>query len=191
MGYGRMPRHICRGPSCWTSVGCWPRRIPEARAQEVSERLRRPAYRRWGIRSRLFRRPCGKPPAGRWGCPMATAAENGLRSIPIGTRATGKRTESDSLGQIEVPAEHYWGAQTQRSLIHFSIGEDRMPKAVHRDAYGYVKKAAALVNGAAGRLDPKAHRRDRRGRGRGDRRRNSTASSRCTSGRPGRGRSRT
>ena len=85
---------------------------------------------------------------------MATAAENGLRSIPIGTRATGKRTESDSLGQIEVPAEHYWGAQTQRSLIHFSIGEDRMPKAVYH-AYGYVKKAAALVNGAAGRLDPK------------------------------------
>jgi fumarate hydratase class II len=51
-----------------------------------------------------------------------------------------------------VPAEHYWGAQTQRSLIHFSIGDDRMPKPVYY-AYGCVKKAAALVNAAAGRLD--------------------------------------
>jgi fumarate hydratase class II len=50
-----------------------------------------------------------------------------------------------------VPAERYWGAQTQRSLIHFSIGDDHMPKADH--AYGYVKKAAALVNADAGRLD--------------------------------------
>ena len=61
------------------------------------------------------------------------------------------RTESDAMGKIEVPAEHYWGAQTQRSLIHFSIGDDRMPKAVYH-AYGYVKKAAAIVNGRAGRL---------------------------------------
>jgi fumarate hydratase class II len=75
------------------------------------------------------------------------------RAVPIGTGATGTRTESDSMGEIEVPAEHYWGAQTQRSLIHFSIGDDRMPKAVYH-AYGHVKKAAALVNAAAGRLDP-------------------------------------
>ena len=81
---------------------------------------------------------------------MTTAATK-LRSIPIGTGATGKRLESDSMGQIEVPAEHYWGAQTQRSLIHFSIGDDHMPKAVYR-AYGHVKKAAALVNADAGRL---------------------------------------
>jgi len=65
--------------------------------------------------------------------------------LSIGTRATGKRVETDSMGEIEVPAEHYWGAQTQRSLVHFSIGEDRMPKAVYH-AYGYVKKAAAIVN---------------------------------------------
>jgi fumarate hydratase class II len=70
----------------------------------------------------------------------------------LGTGATGTRVETDSLGSIEVPAEHYWGAQTQRSLIHFSIGDDHMPKAVYH-AYGYVKKAAALVNEAAGRLD--------------------------------------
>src|SRR5450755_2107233 len=69
----------------------------------------------------------------------------------IGTQETGNRQESDSMGTIEVPAEHYWGAQTQRSLIHFSIGDDHMPKAVYH-AYGYVKKAAALVNGRADRL---------------------------------------
>ena len=71
--------------------------------------------------------------------------------IPIGISATGQRKESDSLGEVEVPADHYWGAQTQRSLIHFSIGDDHMPKAVYH-AYGYVKKAAALVNAAGRRL---------------------------------------
>jgi fumarate hydratase class II len=83
---------------------------------------------------------------------MATTTDSKLASVPIGTGATGTRIESDSMGQTEVPADHYWGAQTQRSLIHFSIGDDHMPKAVYH-AYGYVKKAAALVNHAAGRLD--------------------------------------
>jgi fumarate hydratase class II len=83
---------------------------------------------------------------------MTTTTEGKLASVPIGTGATGTRVESDSMGSVEVPAEHYWGAQTQRSLIHFSIGDDHMPKAVYH-AYGYVKKAAALVNEAAGRLD--------------------------------------
>ncbi|GAB3230457.1 class II fumarate hydratase [Glycomyces halotolerans] len=75
-----------------------------------------------------------------------------LRPLPVGTGETGTRVERDSMGSIEVPAEHYWGAQTQRSLRHFSIGDDRMPVAVYR-AYGFVKKAAALVNTAGGRLD--------------------------------------
>jgi fumarate hydratase, class II len=74
-----------------------------------------------------------------------------LRRVPIGLHASGTRRETDSLGEIEVPADRYWGAQTQRSLVHFSIGDDRMPKRVYH-AYGYVKKAAALVNAAAGRL---------------------------------------
>jgi fumarate hydratase class II len=74
-----------------------------------------------------------------------------MREIPIGIRATGMRRETDSMGEIEVPADRYWGAQTQRSLVHFSIGDDRMPKRIYH-AYGYVKKAAALVNAAAGRL---------------------------------------
>ena len=74
-----------------------------------------------------------------------------IRDLPVGLDATGTRSETDSMGAIDVPANRYWGAQTQRSLIHFSIGDDRMPKAVYH-AYGHVKKAAAIVNGRAGRL---------------------------------------
>ena len=55
------------------------------------------------------------------------------------------------MGPIEVPADRYWGAQTQRSLHHFSIGEDRMPVEVVR-AFGILKKAAALANMELGRL---------------------------------------
>ena len=61
------------------------------------------------------------------------------------------RTESDSMGTIEVPDEVYWGAQTARSLIHFNIGEDRMPPELIR-AIGILKKAAALVNNDLGKL---------------------------------------
>ena len=74
-----------------------------------------------------------------------------LREVAIGINATGMRRETDAMGEIEVPADRYWGAQTQRSLVHFAIGDDRMPKRVYH-AYGYVKKAAALVNAAAERL---------------------------------------
>ncbi len=74
-----------------------------------------------------------------------------ILDLPIGLSATGMRREFDSLGDVEVPADQYWGAQTQRSLQHFNIGHDRMPKEVYH-AYGYVKKAAAIVNGRAGRL---------------------------------------
>ncbi|MDQ4005500.1 MAG: class II fumarate hydratase [Actinomycetota bacterium] len=61
------------------------------------------------------------------------------------------RVESDSMGTVEVPADRYWGAQTQRSLHHFSIGDDRMPIGVIR-AFGVLKKACALVNAEDGRL---------------------------------------
>ena len=74
-----------------------------------------------------------------------------LHDLPIGIEAIGERHETDSMGAIDVPADRYWGAQTQRSLVHFSIGEDRMPKRIYH-AYGYVKNVAALVNAAAGRL---------------------------------------
>ena len=82
---------------------------------------------------------------------MNEAATPNLLDTPIGISAAGKRHETDSMGGIDVPADRYWGAQTERSLVHFSIGNDRMPKRVYH-AYGYVKKAAALVNAAAGRL---------------------------------------
>ena len=73
--------------------------------------------------------------------------------LPIGTGKTGTRKETDAIGAVDVPAEHYWGAQTQRSLVHFDIGDDRMPLPLYH-AYGLVKKAAALINGEAGRLEP-------------------------------------
>jgi fumarate hydratase class II len=72
-------------------------------------------------------------------------------NIPIGIDATGDRREFDSLGDVTVPANHYWGAQTQRSLQHFDIGHDLMPKEVYH-AYGFVKQAAAIINVQAGRL---------------------------------------
>src|SRR5919107_3572436 len=61
------------------------------------------------------------------------------------------RIETDSMGPIEVLADRYWGAQTQRSLHHFNIGYDRMPREMIR-ALGVLKKAAALVNEELGKL---------------------------------------
>ncbi|MGZ5850330.1 MAG: class II fumarate hydratase, partial [Methyloceanibacter sp.] len=55
------------------------------------------------------------------------------------------RVETDSFGPIEVEAHYYWGAQTERSLIHFAIGEDKMPRPLI-GAFGILKKAAAIVN---------------------------------------------
>jgi fumarate hydratase, class II len=72
---------------------------------------------------------------------MATTAESVTRT----------RLESDSMGQIEVPANVYWGAQTQRSLLHFAIGRDTMPPELIR-AFGILKKACALVNQDLGKL---------------------------------------
>jgi len=82
-----------------------------------------------------------------------TAPDPTILDLPIGIDAIGERTETDSLGAVKVPADRYWGAQTQRSLLHFDIGTERMPKAVYH-AYGHVKKAAAIVNARAGRLPP-------------------------------------
>jgi fumarate hydratase, class II len=64
------------------------------------------------------------------------------------------RTETDTFGPIEVPAEHYWGAQTQRSLQNFAIGDEHMPAPVIH-ALGVVKQAAALANAELGLLDPR------------------------------------
>jgi fumarate hydratase class II len=68
------------------------------------------------------------------------------------TVLTPTRTESDSMGTIEVATDRYWGAQTQRSLHHFDIGEDRMPPELIR-AFGVLKRCAALVNHDLGKLN--------------------------------------
>jgi fumarate hydratase class II len=66
---------------------------------------------------------------------------------------TATRTETDSFGPLEVPADKYWGAQTQRSIINFPIGWEKQPVAIVR-ALAIIKKACAEVNVAQGDLDP-------------------------------------
>ena len=66
------------------------------------------------------------------------------------------RKETDSLGEVDVPADKLWGAQTQRSLEHFSIGKDLMPREMIT-AYAVLKKGAAGANFAGKRLDQKRH----------------------------------
>jgi fumarate hydratase class II len=73
-------------------------------------------------------------------------------------RNTGARVESDSMGEIEVPADHHWAAQTQRSLHHFAIGRDEMPERIIR-AFGLLKLAAADVNRELELLEREEHHR--------------------------------
>src|SRR6266446_1444620 len=61
------------------------------------------------------------------------------------------RIEKDTMGEVKVPADKYWGAQTQRSVEHFKIGGERMPKSLIA-AFGILKKAAAQVNFKLGKL---------------------------------------
>ncbi|MBI4382952.1 MAG: class II fumarate hydratase, partial [Nitrospinae bacterium] len=63
------------------------------------------------------------------------------------------RMETDSMGEIKVPANAYYGAQTARSLVHFNIGVETMPREIIR-AFGVLKKAAAMVNAELGLLPP-------------------------------------
>jgi fumarate hydratase class II len=69
---------------------------------------------------------------------------------------TDVRIETDSMGEVAVPADKLWGAQTQRSLEHFSIGKDLIPREMI-DAYAILKKAAANANHAGKRLDDRTH----------------------------------
>src|SRR5262249_2043928 len=71
---------------------------------------------------------------------------------PVSSAMTKPRTESDTFGPIDVPAERYWGAQTERSRRNFRIGEERMPMPIIR-ALALIKHAAADVNHALGSLD--------------------------------------
>src|ERR1700681_3358293 len=76
---------------------------------------------------------------------------------PHTSQPKNTRTESDSMGKMEVPADRYYGAQTARSLIHFAIGKDTMsPELI--SAFGVLKKAAALVNQDLGKLTPEKSR---------------------------------
>jgi fumarate hydratase class II len=78
------------------------------------------------------------------------------RAIPEGEGSMNDiRIESDSLGQVEVPATALWGAQTQRSPQHFSIGQDLIPREMI-PAYAILKRSAAAANRAGGRLDDQA-----------------------------------
>src|SRR4029077_9450703 len=67
------------------------------------------------------------------------------------------RVESDSLGKVNVPADRLWGAQTQRSLEHFSIGKDLIPREMIT-AYATLKNGAAIANHAGKRLDDERYR---------------------------------
>jgi fumarate hydratase, class II len=72
------------------------------------------------------------------------------------SKQQNRRKETDSLGEVDVPSDKLWGAQTQRSLEHFSIGKDLMPREMI-SAYAVLKKAAANANHAGGRLDAHQH----------------------------------
>ena len=74
-----------------------------------------------------------------------------MLDLAVGIDATGQREEFDSMGQVMVPAHCYWGAQTQRSLEHFAIGDDKMPLEICR-ALCLIKMASARVNTRMGRL---------------------------------------
>ena len=74
-----------------------------------------------------------------------------MLDLAVGIDATGQREEFDSMGQVMVPANCYWGAQTQRSLEHFAIGDDKMPLEICR-ALCLIKMASARVNTRMGRL---------------------------------------
>src|SRR3989304_6323822 len=76
----------------------------------------------------------------------------GGKDKPMNKPGPATRTEPASFGPTEVPADRYWGAQTERSLENFKIGTERMPKPIVR-AFGIVKRAAALVNKDMGLLD--------------------------------------
>ena len=81
----------------------------------------------------------------------------GISPVSTAIHEEAFRTETDSLGEVKVPADKLWGAQTQRSLEHFSIGTDLIPREMIA-AYAILKKAAANANHAGGRLKDEPHR---------------------------------
>src|SRR3954464_6167388 len=88
---------------------------------------------------------------------MKPGSRTSVRIGRKGAQIVNMRKESDAMGEIEVPADRLWGAQTQRSLHYFSIGKDLIPREMI-GAYAMLKKACANANLAGGRLDPPRHR---------------------------------
>jgi len=80
-----------------------------------------------------------------------------MNAIGKAEKVVGIRKETDSLGEVDVPSAKLWGAQTQRSLEHFSIGQDLIPREMIT-AYATLKKAAVNANHAGGRLDDQRHK---------------------------------
>ena len=99
---------------------------------------------------------------------MAAAARSAARGATMSSDRR-MRVETDTFGPIEVPADRYWGAQTQRSLQNFRIGSETMPAPLVR-ALGIVKRAAAKVNREQGVLEPRLADADHARRPGGDRR---------------------
>src|SRR4029077_15196695 len=91
--------------------------------------------------------------------PRTNQIREGVRAMAAisDVMVMGVRKETDSLGEVGVPSDKLWGAQTQRSLEHFSIGQDLSPREMIT-AYATLKKAAARANHAGGRLDDKRYR---------------------------------
>src|SRR5215510_946449 len=90
-------------------------------------------------------------------CSVVGCRKEKAMNTTSGVKNTDIRKETDSLGVVEVPADKLWGAQSQRSLKHFSIGQDLIPREMIT-AYAILKKATANANRAGGRLDDRAHR---------------------------------
>ena len=89
--------------------------------------------------------------------PLSSKGQKGETMAAISTlKEQYIRKETDSLGEVDVPSDKLWGAQTQRSLEHFSIGQDLIPREMIA-AYATLKKAAANANHAGGRLDDERH----------------------------------
>ncbi|HET8971320.1 MAG TPA: lyase family protein, partial [Candidatus Nanopelagicales bacterium] len=84
---------------------------------------------------------------------LRPAPDNTAAGDQVEVDGTGYRVESDAIGKVLVRADRLWGAQTQRSLVNFTVGTERMPTELHR-AYGLVKQAAARANRSLGTLDP-------------------------------------
>ena len=142
------------------SRGCSSRRRATSSETEVAHRGAR-GEARLRPQPRPGRSAEGHPAPGSSACSTSPNTRRSSHAMPSRSTAAARTRahrhaarrarapRATRWARSTVPADHYWGAQTQRSLIHFSIGDDRMPKAVYH-AYGYVKKAAALINAAGG-----------------------------------------